>query len=429
VDIAPAKQRVSIYNMKRLGLPYGDKTLQIEVDDKYILDVISMHGSPSGSAEKTLIDAIKNPLEGKSLLDFIGNAGRVNIIVNDTARPTRTGLVLSVIHEFIEDRDIDFLVATGAHRAPSKQELMKIFGKQYDAYKEKITIHDAGDDSLLDHIGKTRYGNDIWLHRMIARNDKTLIIGSVEPHYFAGYTGDRKALLPGVAGYRTIEKNHKLALDANARPLKLDGNPVHEEMLDRTAAVGAERLYSIQMILDERQNVHLAYTGPIVRTLEIATDAIRQLFVAKIRTKAEIVVTVAQHPFDIDLYQTLKAIEHGRQALAQGGILIVVSPCPQGLGPKSFARLFETVDSIDAAAHQAKSNYRLGDHNAYNLMTLRNQAEIWAVTDIDESTLRTASISKFQTLQIALDNAIGLKGRERSVLFLLNGSMTVPEIV
>jgi nickel-dependent lactate racemase len=414
--------------MKRLEVPYGDKILQIEIDDKYLLDIISMHGSPSGNADKILTDAIKNPLEGKSLIDFIGHAGSVNIIVNDAARATRTGLVLSAIHRFIEGRDINFLVATGAHRAPSRQELMKIFGNQYDAYKEKITIHEARDDSQLDHIGKTRYGNDIWLNRLIARTNKTLIIGSIEPHYFAGYTGDRKALLPGVAGYRTIEKNHKLALHANAKPLKLDGNPIHEEMLDCTAAVGAERLYSIQMVLDRKQNVHLAYTGPIVRTLEIATNAIRRLFVAKIGTRAEIVVTVAQYPFDIDLYQTLKAIEHGRQALAPGGILIVVSPCPRGLGPKSFARLFETVDSIDAAAHQAKSNYRLGDHNAHNLMTLRNQGDIWAVTEIDESTLRTAKISKFQTLQIALDQAIRQKARERSVLFLLNGSMTVPEI-
>jgi nickel-dependent lactate racemase len=415
--------------VKRIAVPYGDKMLPIEIDEKYLLGIIDMPRLQSRNEEKVLEEALKNPLGNKPFIDFVGSTQTLNIIVNDSARPTRTAAVLSAIHDIIFQRNLNFVVATGAHRAPSQKELMTIFGSHYDEYKDRIMIHDARDDGMLDHVGKTRYGNEIFLNRSIARADRTLIIGSIEPHYFAGYTGDRKALLPGVAGYRTIENNHKLTLHANARSLRLDANPVHNEMLDCAAAVGEERLYSIQMILDDKQNIHAAYTGPIVRTLQIAAGAARQLFQTKIKTKAEIVVTVAQHPFDINLYQTLKAIEHGRQALAQGGILIIASRCPQGLGPKSFARLFEKETSIASAARQAKTDYRLGDHNAYNLMTLREQGDIWAVTDIGVKTLQKAGIFGYQKLQTAMDRAIRQKDGRQNVLIFLNGSMTVPKII
>lgn len=414
--------------MKRIRIPYGGEILPLELDDRYILDVIDMPRFQSRNPGKILEEALKNPLENESFVDFARGAKRMNIIVNDSVRPTKTAEVLSAIHNSIRQRDIQFVVATGAHRAPTQKELVRIFGSHYAEYREKIAIHDARDGTCVDQIGRTRYGNDIFINKAITSSDKTLIIGSIEPHYFAGYTGDRKALLPGVAGYRTIENNHKLALHAHAKSLRLDGNPIHEEMLDCVAAVGGERLFSIQMILDERHNIYRVYTGPIIRTLETATSVTRRLFLTNIKTKAEIVITVARHPFDIDLYQTLKAIEHGRQALAPGGILIVVSPCPQGLGPMSFARLFEDESSIDSAALQAKTDYKLGDHNAYNLMTLREQGEVWAVTNIEANILHNAGIRRFQTLQAALDQAIRQKEGRENVFLLLNGSMTVPAV-
>jgi len=414
--------------MIRLAVQYGDKRQKIEVDEKYILDIIDPYRHCSRNKKKPLIDALRNPVEGRSLVTFLRNTKKVGIIVNDVARPTRTDVVLSAVHEFINGEDTHFIVATGAHRAPAKEELRTIFGNHYDEYKEQITIHDAKDESKLDHIGKTRYGNDILLNNLITRNDKTLIIGSVEPHYFAGYTGDRKALLPGVAGYRTIENNHKHALHPCAKPMILNGNPIHEEMLDCAAALGSNRIYSIQMILDRRQNIYRAYAGTIIRTLETATDEARRIFSAPIPRKADIVVTVAQRPFNVNLYQTLKSIEHGRLALNHGGILIFVSPCPEGLGPESFARLFEDESSIETAAMKAKTEYRLGDHNAHNLMTLRKHARIWGVTEIAESPLRNAKIMKFKSLQLAIDLAIKEKKKNHSILLFTNGSMTVPEI-
>jgi nickel-dependent lactate racemase len=414
--------------MMRFSVPYADQTLQIEVEEKYIFDIIHPAACRARGNRRILKNALANPLGNETLADFVRNADKVNVIVNDGARPTQTAAVISVIDDIINAGDLNFVVATGAHRAPTEQELRQIFGTHYDQYKEQIVVHDARDDSVLDYYGKTRYGNAMWLNRVIAKNNKTVVIGSIEPHYFAGYTGGRKAFLPGIAGYRTIEKNHGLTLHARAKPLILDGNPVHEEMLDCINALGKRRIFSIQLIMDRNHNIHNAYTGPIIRTFEIATNEARQIFTARIARKADIVVTVAQPPFDIDLYQTLKAIEHGRLATNEGGILIIVSPCKQGLGPASFARLFEKEDSMERSARKARSQYRLGDHNAYNLMSLRRQFQIWAVTEINQKTLSTGGIRKFPSLQDALDQAIRQKEKKQCVLFLMNGSLSVPEI-
>lgn len=282
------------------------------------------------------------------------------------------------------------------------------------------------NDTMLCNIGKTRYGNELWLNKHVTTADRIVVIGSVEPHYFAGFTGGRKSLLPGVAGYSTIEQNHRFALHAEAKALNLTGNPIHEEMLDCVKAFGPERIFSLQMVLDNNRNVLKAYTGPIDRTFEMATEYAKGFFSASIPIRADVVVTVSQPPFDIDLYQTLKAIENGRLAMNQGGILIVVSPCSEGLGPESFARLFKDSSNIDQAVQNSKSKYRLGDHNAVNLLALTKQAQAYAITEIEGRILKNAGITPHHSLQDAIEEARFKKGSHVKILFLMNGSLTVP---
>jgi nickel-dependent lactate racemase len=318
------------------------------------------------------------------------------------------------------------LIATGAHRAPSTGEMNTILGRHYSKYRNQILIHDSKDDTMLQSIGKTRYGNELWLNKHAVNAENIFVISSVEPHYFAGYTGGRKSFLPGVAGYNTIENNHKFALHGRAQSLNLAGNPVHEEMVDCVRALGTDRIYSLQMVLDNDRNVINAFSGPLATTFGMATQNAQEHFSALIPTRADVVVTVAQPPLDVNLYQTLKAIEHGKLALNEGGTLIVVSPCLEGLGPDSFARLFTERSSMAQAAEHSRTHYRLGDHNAVNLMTLLKQCRLYAVTDIDSRILENAGITPFRSLQHAIEQAIAPKGRRKRILILMNGTLSVP---
>ncbi len=411
--------------MKHLAIPYREKNLVIDIPDENILDIIHPRTLHHVNGREVLAQALNRPLEGVSFLESLRKTDRVLFIINDATRPTRTSDVLDVIEDTINEQS-RFLIATGAHRSPSASELQTIFGEHYDQYIDRIIVHDSKDNTALQNVGKTRYGNELWLNKHVVNAEKIFIISSVEPHYFAGYTGGRKSLLPGVAGYNTIEQNHKLALHSGARPLNLDGNPVHEEMLDCVKAIGPERILSLQMVINNERNVYKAFAGPIDITFQVAIRYAQECFTALIPTTADIVLTVAQPPFDINLYQTLKAIEHGRLALNEGGTLIVVSPCPEGLGPDSFARLFKQRGNMAQAVEHSKTRYRLGDHNAVNLMTLVTGSVVYAITQIEDRFLKNAGVMPFGSLQGAITHALAKGDRHKKILILMNGALSVP---
>lgn len=415
--------------MRRISIPYGEDQLDIMLDERNVADVIYPKEIARQSSSHVLHDAIAEPVDGNSLEDFLRTREPILCIVNDATRPTKTSAVLDTLESNIRDRHIQFLIATGIHRAPTEQEMHMIFDDHYPAYKNSIMVHNARDDRTVECYGQTRYGNALWLNKALKEFERILIIGSVEPHYFAGFTGGRKAILPGVAAYRTIERNHRYATHPRAKPLNLIGNPVHEEMVDCMKLLHDKQISSLQMVLDRNHTICSAFTGSIEKTFEMATGVASDLYRIEIAAKADIVVTVAKPPFDINLYQTLKAIELGRMALKRDGILIVVSPCPEGLGPRNFARLFDSSRSIEDTVNNTQERYQLGDHNAVNLASLAEQAEVWMVSKIPDAILLNARIKSVNSLQHAISQAIGKQGKSAGVLFLLDGCFTVPVVI
>ncbi len=412
--------------MKNLTIPYGDKNLSVEIDEEDILGILQGPMVTDACPGDILAASIRHPLTGHTVEQFMQDSDRIVFLVNDATRPTRTDLVLDALDDTICRSEVEFIVATGAHPSPAREELRRIFGPHLDECEGRTSIHDARNEKIHKNIGRTRYGNDMYVNRQAFECSKMVAVGSVEPHYFAGFTGGPKSLLPGIAAYETIERNHSLALHERSRPLVIEGNPIHEEMVDCMDAFGRDRIYGVQMVLDSEDNVCRAFSGPLHIAFDAAVRDARKIFSAPIKHQADIVVTVARPPFDCDLYQTLKTIEHGRLALRPGGTLIFVSACPEGLGPPHFSRLFENTAAIADAAQRARTEYTLGDHNAHNLLTLRQAYSIWAVTEIADDLLANAGIERFATLQEALSGARKNAGRGAKILFLLNGARTVP---
>jgi nickel-dependent lactate racemase len=213
--------------MTRISIPYGNETVYISVPEKNIADIVYPREVGIRDSYSVLQEAIRNPLGKPMIGDILQTKVPVLIIVNDATRPTRTSMVLETIKHYVQNEHLQFIVATGAHRAPTEQELRTIFGKYYQEYETRILIHDSQNKESLEYHGKTRYGNELWLNKAVARFERIFVIGSVEPHYFAGFTGGRKSILPGIAGYDTIEQNHKFDTHPKAQPYKLNCNIIH----------------------------------------------------------------------------------------------------------------------------------------------------------------------------------------------------------
>ena len=323
----------------RIDVPWGTTTVPVEVDHRRVAGVLGADVAAAADPEGVLRTALVR--RGSGLNEFLADApSPLLVVVNDATRPTPTADVLRVLGAYLEGwlrtpgRQLSFAIATGTHRVALPREIEHIFGAEFArAHTERIFSHDAGDKEQLVCVGRTTRSTEIWVNRLLVEAGSVLLINSVEPHYFAGYTGGRKSLFPGLAGYDTVWANHRLSMGAGSETLILAGNPVHEDLEEALAAgiVGKE-IYSIQLVLDKGHRVGFAACGHLEDTFGRAVAVAEKQFVLDVERRCEVVVAVACHPMDCNFYQTNKAIQSGAMALKEGGVLIVVSQCSFGLG-------------------------------------------------------------------------------------------------
>jgi len=255
-----------------------------------------------------------------------------------------------------------------------------------------------------------------------------VIITSVEPHYFAGYTGGRKSFLPGVAAFKTIEQNHRLAMTPEAQALRLDGNPVHEDMMDAIKELRDMPIFAIQVVLDRHQQIYKVAAGDLNRSFHKAVEWANQVFCVDIHEKADVVISVASYPMDVDLYQSQKAIENGKWALKPGGSIILVSKCRSGVGDEAFYDQLSRSKDPDQVLRNLGVEYKLGHHKAAKMAELAKCAEIHAVTSLEDKTLHNINIVPFPTVQEALD-AVLRRRPTAKVMIIFEGSVVVPRLV
>ncbi len=405
---------------------YNNKTEEINIPDNVHLTVLSPNeGEPKSNVLACLL---KNPDISRDFNNFIQSSRNLLIIVNDASRPTPTADFLDLIYDRIEKLHPKFLIATGLHPAPDGQEMKSIFGNIYNQIKDDVIVHNSRNISEMVDLGRSRNDTKLTVNRAVIEADKVLTISSIEPHYFAGYTGGRKSILPGVAGYETIEQNHRQALHPNAKPLILENNPVHEDMLDMIDAIGIDRFYSFQSVLDRHHRIIYVSCGNIHESFDNARLKTHDNFCLSIPVKVDILISVAGSPFDASFYQSLKAIENTKNILNESGIFILITSAYKGIGPVHFARLFNNKTNLTQAAENAITHYQLGDHIAVNLKSIMTWAKLWCVTDKKNRKLENAGIKLYPTSQQAINDAIITKGDDARIAIVEDGCFTVPTL-
>ncbi len=296
-------------------------------------------------------------------------------------------------------------------------------------FRDRIFIHDARKSEDMVYLGKSTNGTEMFLNKMVPETGNILVIGSVEPHYFGGYTGGRKSFLPGVASYKTIEMNHKLALSDSARALALEGNPVHEDMIDAMNVLEDLNVFSIQTVLTGDHKIYAVTAGDLFDSFDAAIDRANEVFCVELERKANIVITVAPYPMDIDLYQSQKALDNGKLALEHGGILILVSKCRMGVGEEAFLELLDSAEDMEGVLEKIGGEYVLGYHKAAKMAQIGTWAEMWMVSDLPDGTVKRAKLVPQPSVQEALDKAIveiQTRGKEPGLVIMPAGSLTVP---
>jgi len=410
------------------NIRYGKDCVQkLNVPEKNMIGIFAPKDVKCSSPDEVINKAIDKPIGYESLAEFLKGGKDIVFIVNDGTRPTPTAKVLDALSKRMDLRSARYLIATGTHRAMTEEEYDFVFGKHYNNLKDRILTHDANKSECI-HLGKSKNGTDMEVNKIAVEADRLVIITSVEPHYFAGYTGGRKSFLPGVASFKTIEQNHKLAMKQEAQSLVLEGNPVHEDMMDALEVVKGKEIFSIQMVLDRHQNIYKTAAGDLNKAFATAVDWALEVFSVPIPEKADVVISVAPYPMDVDLYQSQKALDNGKWALKEGGKIVMVSKCREGIGHPTFLKQLSSSKDPKKVLENLGLEYKLGYHKAAKMAEISVWADIWAVTDLDDKIISDANIRPFKTVQDALDEALR-QNPNAKVIILTDGSVTIPKVV
>lgn len=409
-------------------IPYGKKSITVSTTEP--VEILFPKKIQTLNENKIIKEALDHPIEKEPFDQFAEQSEKLLVIVNDATRPTPTAKIIAYLSPILSSYPhVTFLIATGVHRPPTDEELKFIFGKQYETFKNQIIAHDARNEEEMVYLGKSKNGTEMYINNLVVEYENVLVIGSVEPHYFAGYTGGRKSFLPGVASFKTIEMNHNLALSDEACSLCLEGNPVHEDMVDAMNVLKDINIFSIQTILTGDHRVYAATAGDLHASFDAAIEHANQIFCVPLQQKGNIIITAAPYPMDVDLYQSQKALDNGKLALEDDGIIILVSKCRTGVGEDAFLDLLGSEPSCHAVLKKLGAEYKLGYHKAAKMAQIGTRAKMWAVTDLDDPIIKKAQLKPYQDIQKALDDAIKTikkKGKQPRIIVMPYGSLTIP---
>jgi len=407
-------------------VPFGERTLSVSLPPETAVTILSPAEQGGLPLQEALKEGLGHPLGVESLDYFLKDCEHLLVLVNDLFRPTPTAQILRGLDPYLRNiAQLGFLVATGLHPKPSPEDLKTIFGEYFERYWGRIHSHDCDDDNQLVSFGKTSFGSEVEFHRLVFEASHILTISSVEPHYFSGYTGGRKVFLPGVSSRRAIQNNHALALSERAQPLSLGGNPVHQDMEEALNLLGDKGIFSIQVVSANPENVQGCFCGDIREAFYSAVERAKEIFTRKVKQKFDIVVAVVGPPLDKNLYQIQKSMEHAKMALKEGGTVILVSPCHQGIGNDEWLKLSEKFSS-SAEVLAASEKWNLGFHKLYRTAQLKSWAQIWGVTSLPSEILRRVYIEPKESLQKGLDDALSIMGRDCNLLVLMDAGHQVP---
>jgi nickel-dependent lactate racemase len=364
------------------------------------------------------------------LEQFIGTSSRVLVVANDSYRSTPSSLAFSALNRYLEDiPELKVIIATGLHPRPTRDEMTIILGNDFRwASGSNLCHSDAYDRSQFDSIGAWSHGREILIHKLVGWAERIIVIGSVEPHYFAGFTGGPKSFVPGLSYHTTIEANHILAIDPSCQPAKIEGNPVAESIREAVCMLDCSKIYSIQFVTDPQRNVAGVFAGDLWESYHDAVRCATEVYVRPVQYKCHVVIAISGPPLDRNLYQLQKSFENSRSVVADGGSVIVVSPCKGGIGNDEFFALADEYPDPERILTISPQGYNLGFHKLYRTALHRQTINILVKSELDDAAVRKVYLEPEGDLQRRIDQEIAKFGDDARVIIVKDAGHVVPYV-
>lgn len=413
----------------KLQFKFGTTVQEVEVPDRNLTGVLSGGRAETGlTGAEEVVRALGAPIGTPRLSELVKAGEKVAIVTSDITRPCPTQVILPpVLDELyaagVNRKDITLVFALGSHRRHTEEEKRRLAGER--AWNEIRCVDSDPADCV--HLGATHHGTPVDITRVVAEADRRICLGNVEYHYFAGYSGGAKAIMPGVSTRPAIQVNHAMMTSQDARTGKLEGNPVRMDIEEAAAICGVD--FIVNVVLDECKQVIHAAAGDVTQAHRAACAFLDGIYRKVIPHRADIVlVSQGGAPKDLNLYQTQKALDNARHAVREGGIIILIGACGEGLGEETFERWLREARSPRDLVTRARERFELGGHKAAAIAMAVEAGPVFLVSQMDETMVRRCFLDPYFDLQSAFDEALRRMGPDASVLAMPYGGSTRPTV-
>ena len=404
----------------------GTQTQPLEIPGTSLLAVLEPNEIANTlTGEAAVQDALRHPIGTPTLRKILHPGETVAIVTSDITRPMPTWAVMPVLLDElyaagIRREDITLVFALGSHRNHSDEEKRRLAGER--AWSEISCVDSNINDCV--HIGVTNRGTPVDIDRRVVNADRRICLGNIEYHYFAGYSGGAKAIMPGVSTRAAIQANHSQMVNPAACAGRIKGNPVREDIEEAATMVGVDFL---NVILDAHKHIIKAVAGDATAAHRAGCAFLDTLYRIEIPQQADIViVSQGGAPKDLNLYQTQKALDNAKYAVKPGGVIILIGSCKEGLGEPTFEEWITTAPHPQALIERIQKDFRLGGHKAAAIAMVRERADIYLVSDLEDALVEKLFMQPYHTVQDAFNFAIRRYGQDATILAMPYGGSTLP---
>jgi nickel-dependent lactate racemase len=419
--------------MVDVWLPYGKTEVCARIPTRNFLGIIEPKEKPGVADPRVEVERALNEPIGTRRLSAIAKAGdKAAVVVDDATRATPSYLMVPpILDELnkagVKDEDITVIFGCGTHRPVTPEEMKRLVGEE-TLERVKTISHDCRAKDLV-YLGKTKtLGTMVYVNKVFAESDVKILTGDVGLHYYAGYGGGRKSILPAISGIETIQHNHAALLYPKARTGILEGNPIHEDMVE--AARLAEPDFILNIVTNSKGELVRAFAGDLEKAHAEGVRLVDEMYKVPIERRAKIVVVSSGgYPLDIDLFQAYKGVDCALKAVKRGGVIIWVAECPEGHGNQVFYEWMTRFKELKQMETEIKRHFKIGGHKAYYLMKALQRVKIILVSTLPD--YYAANVFKLKTAKAvndALNNAFSIAGKDAKVWVMPHGNVTLPEV-
>lgn len=419
--------------MVDVWLPYGKSEICVRIPTRNFLGSIEPVEKPGVSDTRAEIEkALREPIGSKTLSDIVNPEHKVAIVVDDATRPAPSNLMVPpLLDELnmagVKEENVTIIFGCGTHRAVTHEEAVRLLGEDV-LNRVKVISHDNKAEDLV-YLGKTgKHGTKVYLNRIFAEADIKILTGDICFHYYAGYGGGRKSVLPAVAGEEATKHNHAMLLHPQAKTGVLEGNPIHEDMVE--AAKLAKVDFIVNVVINSEGEIVKAFAGDLEQAFYEGVKLVDKMYRVQVDRKADIVVvSPGGHPADVNLFQAYKGVNNALEVVKRGGVVILVAECPEGHGNQVFYDWMVRFKDLRAVEREIKRRFVLGGHKAYYLMKALRKVQIILVSSMPD--YYASNVFKLKTARAvndALNEAFNIAGKKAKVWAMPYGNFTLPEV-